>query len=600
MAKKVLERKEIPTEEQWDLSKIYKSTEEWEKDIAVVEKYLKEIPQYMGTLTQSGKRLYDFLQLDEKISRKLDTLYVYAKMKLDEDNRLNIYQAMENKAMSLTVKAAEAGAFFGPEIMAAGEEKIKALIQEYAPLEDYRIVFEHLLRYKPHTLTQKEEELLAMSGDMAESPQNTFTMFNEADLKFPEITLADGEKLQITHGNFIKLMESPHRATREGAFKGLYSAYGAFRNTVGSTLSGSIKKDIFYAKAKNYPSALESSLFDDNISTDLYDNLISTVKDNLDLFREYLLLRKDILKVDKLHFYDIYTPLIQEQDKEIPFEEGFDTVKKALAPLGKEYTDLLEKAKNQRWIDIRENVGKRSGAYSWGVYDTAPYLFLSYQDNLNSVFTLAHELGHSMHSYYSRETQPYQYAYYQIFVAEVASTLNETLLTDYLLKNSKDDNERIFILNQYLEEFRGTVYRQTMFGEFEKITHEKAEAMESLTADDFCEIYLNLNKEYFGDVMTYDPEIALEWGRIPHFYNAFYVYKYATSFAASQVLANGILAGDKKAIDAYLTFLKSGSSDHPNELLKKAGVDLTDPQTIAGIFPIFKKRLEELRKLLKK
>ncbi|MEG2149539.1 MAG: oligoendopeptidase F, partial [Clostridiales bacterium] len=595
MAKKVLERKEIPTEEQWDLSKIYKSTEEWEKDIAVVEKYLKEIPQYMGTLTQSGKRLYDFLQLDEKISRKLDTLYVYAKMKLDEDNRLNIYQAMENKAMSLTVKAAEAGAFFGPEIMAAGEEKIKALIQEYAPLEDYRIVFEHLLRYKPHTLTQKEEELLAMSGDMAESPQNTFTMFNEADLKFPEITLADGEKLQITHGNFIKLMESPHRATREAAFKGLYSAYGAFRNTVGSTLSGSIKKDIFYAKAKNYPSALESSLFDDNISTDLYDNLISTVKDNLDLFREYLLLRKDILNVDKLHFYDIYTPLIQEQDKEIPFEEGFDTVKKALAPLGKEYTDLLEKAKNQRWIDIRENVGKRSGAYSWGVYDTAPYLFLSYQDNLNSVFTLAHELGHSMHSYYSRETQPYQYAYYQIFVAEVASTLNETLLTDYLLKNSKDDNERIFILNQYLEEFRGTVYRQTMFGEFEKITHEKAEAMESLTADDFCEIYLNLNKEYFGDVMTYDPEIALEWGRIPHFYNAFYVYKYATSFAASQVLANGILAGDKKAIDAYLTFLKSGSSDHPNELLKKAGVDLTDPQTIAGIFPIFKKRLEELR-----
>ncbi|MEG2638371.1 MAG: M3 family oligoendopeptidase, partial [Clostridiales bacterium] len=289
-----------------------------------------------------------------------------------------------------------------------------------------------------------------------------------------------------------------------------------------------------------------------------------------------------------------------EQDKEIPFEEGFDTVKKALAPLGKEYADLLEKAKNQRWIDIRENVGKRSGAYSWGVYDTAPYLFLSYQDNLNSVFTLAHELGHSMHSYYSRETQPYQYAYYQIFVAEVASTLNETLLTDYLLKNSKDDNERIFILNQYLEEFRGTVYRQTMFGEFEKITHEKAEAMESLTADDFCEIYLNLNKEYFGDVMTYDPEIALEWGRIPHFYNAFYVYKYATSFAASQVLANGILAGDKKAIDAYLTFLKSGSSDHPNELLKKAGVDLTDPQTIAGIFPIFKKRLEELRKLLKK
>lgn len=600
MPQKPLERKDIPEQDKWDLTKIYPSDTAWEEDIKAVDALIPQYEKYQGCLCESGATLYEFLELDEKVSRKLDTLYVYAKMKQDEDNRQNRYQAMADKAMMVTVKASEASSFFTPEVIAQGEEKINKLMEECPKLKEYAILFEHLLRFKPHTLSPQEEKLLAMSGDMAESPQATFTMFNEADLKFPEITLTNGETTHITHGNYIKLMEDKDRKVREAAFKGLYSSYDNFRNTVGATLSGSIKKDVFYAKAKNYPSALEAALYQDNIPPALYDNLISTVKENLNLFQEYLKLRKEVLNLEELHFYDLYTPLTKESQKEITFEEGFATVKAALAPLGEDYAQLLDRAREERWIDVRENLGKRSGAYSWGVYDTVPYLFLSYQDNLNSVFTLGHELGHSMHSYYSREAQPYQYAYYKIFVAEVASTVNETLLTHYLLENSKDDMERAFILNQYLEEFRGTVYRQTMFGEFEKLTHAKTEAMESLTADDFCEIYLNLNREYFGDIMVYDEEIALEWARIPHFYNAFYVYKYATSFAAAQYLAKGILSGDKSCVTKYLEFLKSGSSDHPNELLKKAGVDLTQPDTIGGIFPIFGDYLKELRAILVK
>lgn len=598
MSKKVLERQDIPQEEQWNLEKMFASKEAWNADFSFVTEELEKVKSYPGTLTKSGEQLYAYLKLDEAISRKLELLYVYAKMKLDEDNRKNEYQAMQDKAMMLSVKAAELSSFFTPEIMGAGKPRLEELMAEYPLLEEYRISFDHIFRYEPHTLSQREEALLAMAGDLAESPQSTFTMLNEADLSFPEITLTDGEKLRITHGNYIKLMEDPNREVRKQAYEGLYSSYKAFRNTVGATLAGSVKGDAFYAKAKKYPSSLEAALFGDNVTTALYDNLINTVKDNLDLFQDYLGLRKKVLKVDTLHFYDVYTPLTTEAEKEIPFDEGFAMVKNALKPLGEEYGKLLELARKDRWIDIRENVGKRSGAYSWGCYDSVPYLFLSYQDNLNSVFTLCHELGHSMHSYYSRSTQPFQYADYRIFVAEVASTLNETLLTHYLLEQSKDKAERAYIINQYLEEFRGTVYRQTMFGEFEKIIHARAENMESLTADDFCEIYLGLNKEYFGDAIAYDEEIPMEWARIPHFYNGFYVYKYATSFAAAQYLAAEILKGGEGAVDRYLTFLKSGCSDYPNELLKKAGVDLTNPQTIAGIFPLFKEYLEELKTLL--
>ncbi|MBQ1251710.1 MAG: oligoendopeptidase F, partial [Firmicutes bacterium] len=544
MAKKLTERNDIPVAERWDLERIYQNTEAWEADFNAAAEELKIIPDFAGHLTESADTLLRYIKATESLELKLDDLYVYAKMKLDEDNRINRYQGMRDRAMGLMVKASEAMAFFTPEILAAGEDRVNALLAENNELKAYERVFRDLLRYAPHTLSKEQEELLAMTGEMAESAQNTFTMFNEADLKFPTIKDEDGDDVTISHGNFIRLMESKDRNVRKAAFQGLYSSYGSYRNTVAATLSGSVKKDVFYAKVRKYPSALNEALFADAVDETLYNGLIKAVRDNLDAFWDYLKLRKEVLGVDELHFYDVYTPLVGDADRKIPFEEGFELVKKALAPLGEEYISLLQKAKDDRWMDVRENEGKTSGAYSWGVYNTDPYVLMSYQDNLNSVFTMAHELGHSLHSYYSWHNQPYQYAYYRIFVAEVASTVNETLLADYMLKTSKDDREKAFLLNQYLEEFRGTVYRQTMFGEFEKIIHERAEAMETLTADDFCDIYLGLNKDYFGDAIVYDDEIALEWSRIPHFYNAFYVYKYATSFAAAQYLANRILSGD--------------------------------------------------------
>lgn len=600
MAKQLTERKNIPAAERWDLERIYKNVEAWEGDFNAAAEAVKSIPTFQGHLTESSAKLLDYLKTTEALELKLDDLYVYAKMKLDEDNRINQYQGMRDRAMALMVKASEAMSFYTPEILAAGENRINELLAENDGLKEYSRVFSDILRYAPHTLNKEEEALLAMTGEMAESSSNTFTSFNEADLKFPTIQDEDGESIAITHGNFIRLMEAKDRSVRKAAFEGLYSAYGSYRNTVASTLSGSVKGDVFYAKVRKYPSALNMALFADAVDETLYDGLINAVRDNLDAFQSYLRLRQRVLGLDELHFYDVYTPLVADADRKIPFEEGFEIVKKAMAPLGEEYIALLQKAKDERWMDVRENEGKTSGAYSWGVYNTDPYVLMSYQDNLNSVFTMAHELGHSLHSYYSWHNQPYQYAYYRIFVAEVASTVNETLLADYMLKTSGDDREKAFLLNQYLEEFRGTVFRQTMFAEFEKIIHQRAEAMETLTADDFCDIYLQLNKDYFGDAIVYDDEIALEWARIPHFYNAFYVYKYATSFAAAQYLANRILSGDPQAKEDYIGFLKGGCSDDPNELLKKAGVDLTDPATIPGIFSIFRKRLEELEKILVK
>lgn len=600
MAKKLPERTEIPEAEKWNLELIYKTTEEWEADYSAASELLKKIPSYRGRVTESSATLLEWIKLTEEMELKLDDLFVYAKMKLDEDNRINRFQSMRDRAMSLMVRASEETSFFTPEVLEAGEERIHELLNGSEELKLYHRAFDNMLRYAPHTLSKKEEALLAMTGEMAETAGNTFSMFNEADIKFPEITGEDGNSIRITHGNYIRLMESKNRNVRKAAFQGIYGTYGSFRNTIASTLCGSVKGECFYARARNYPSALNSALFADAVDETLYDNLIASVRDNLDSFGDYLEMRKKVLHLDELHFYDVYTPLVADADRKIPYEEGFEIIKKALAPLGEEYLSLLQKAKDERWIDVRENEGKTSGAYSWGVFNTNPFVLMSYEDNLNSVFTLGHELGHSMHSWYSWNHQPYPYAYYRIFVAEVASTVNETLIADYLLKTSKDDKERAFLLNQYLEEFRGTVFRQTMFAEFEKIIHERAEKMETLTADDLCEIYLNLNKDYFGNHIVYDGEIAMEWARIPHFYNGFYVYKYATSFAAAQYLAARILSGDKQAVTSYLTFLKGGCSDDPNELLKKAGVDLTKKDTIPGIFPIFKEKLKQLEGILLK
>lgn len=600
MTDTVKKRSEIPEEYRWDLSKIFADDEAWEAMFSLASAEMEKIPAFCGRVTENSATLLEFLKVTEALELKLDNLFVYAKMKLDEDNRINLYQGMRDRAMGLMVRFSEETAFFTPEVLSVGESRIKELLADSEALQSYERMFLDMLRMAPHTLSDKEERLLAMGGEMAESAANVFNAFNEADLEFPVIKGGDGKDIKITHGNYIRLMESSNREVRKNAFSGLYGAYGKFRNTVAAALAGNVKAEVFYAKARNYPSALNSALFADVVDETLYDGLITAVRENLDAFQDYLELRKEILALDELHFYDVYAPLVADADRKIPYEEGFELVLKALAPLGEEYISLLKQAKAERWIDVYENEGKTSGAYSWGVYNTNPYVLMSYEDNLNSVSTMAHELGHSLHSWYSWHNQPYQYAYYRIFVAEVASTVNETLLSDYLLKHSADDREKAYLLNQYLEEFRGTVFRQTMFAEFEKIIHQRAENMEALTADDFCEIYLQLNKDYFGDKVVYDDEIALEWMRIPHFYNGFYVYKYATSFSAAQYLAGKILNGEDGAVEAYLSFLKGGCSDDPNELLKKAGVDLTAPETIPGVFAMFRNRCAELQKILKK
>ncbi len=598
MKKKILERNEVPAEYQWDLTGIYRDAEGWEADYRAAGKLIEDLREYRGKLGQSGQTLLAAFKCQESLGLKLDRLFVYAKMKLDEDNRLNLFQGLRDRAQSLGVTAGEAMAFFQPEILSLKEERLEEMIAEAPDLEVYRRLLEDVFRFKPHTLSQKEEELLAMTGEIGDSPQNIFSLLNHADMTFPEITGEDGEPVRITHGNYISLLESQNRHVREAAFQGLYGTYGAFRNTIGAALSGSVKKDVFYAKARRYPSALGAALFDDNIPESLYDNLIAAVRENLGLFHRYLDLRKRVLGLDALHMYDLYTPLTKPVLENIGYEEAFEMVLAALKPMGEEYVSILRRAKEERWIDVMENTGKTSGAYSWGTYDTNPYVLLNHQNNLQSVFTIAHELGHSLHSYFTWQNQPYPYGYYKIFVAEVASTVNESLLTFDLLEKAEGKAMRIFLLNQYLEEFRGTVFRQTMFAEFEKIIHRRAEAMETLTADDFSEVYYGLNQEYFGDGVVLDEEIKLEWARIPHFYNGFYVYKYATGFSAAAVLSRKIFQKEPGAVESYLQFLSSGSSDYPNELLKKAGVDLTDPATLAGAFRSFDERLSELEILL--
>ncbi len=596
--KKILDRKEVPQLYRWDLTKIYADLDGWEKDFSLAAAEIERMRSFQGRLGASGATLLAAFQCQESVSRKLDKLFVYAKMKLDEDNRVNRYQGLRDRAQSLGVSAGEALAFFQPELLAIPEERLEEIVASEPGLDVYRRVLADVRRFKPHTLERKEEELLAMTGEIGDSPQNTFSLLNHADLVFPEISGADGEPVRITHGNYIHLMESADREVRKAAFTGLYGVYRSFRNTVGATLAGSVKKDVFYAKARRYPSALAAALFDDNIPESLYDRLIASVRAHLPLFQRYLKLRKQVLGLEELHMYDLYTPLTKPAWENISYEEAFGMVRAALSPLGESYLAVLDKAKAEGWIDVMENEGKTSGAYSWGTYDTDPYVLLNHQNNLQSVFTIAHELGHALHSYFTWKTQPYPYGYYKIFVAEVASIVNESLLTFNLLDQATDKEARIFLLNQYLEEFRGTIFRQTMFAEFEKIIHRRGEAMEPLTADDFSRIYHDLNRDYFGGDVVIDEEIALEWARIPHFYHSFYVYKYATGFAAAAVLSRRIYRREPGAVASYLDFLSSGSADYPNELLNKAGVDLLDPATLDGAFRDFDERLTELAALL--
>lgn len=590
-------RDEIDARYKWKLEDLYPTDQQWEDDFAAARRLIEQFLRYRGQVTASADRLLAALQAYEDIHRRLEKLYVYARMRSDEDQSVTRYQAMADRAQGLHVQAESTMAFFVPEILSLDETRLEQFFQELPELRLYDFFLQEILRQKPHRRSPEEEELIAMAGELAQAPGNIFSVLNNVEIRFPTIRDENGQEVQLSHGRYITFMESPDRRVRRDAFFAMYETYDKFRHTLAASLNAAVKKEIFFARARRFSSALEANLFPDHVPVDVYNTLIDTIHEHLPLLHRYMDLRKKLLGVDELHMYDLYVPLVSDVEMVIPYEKALEMVKEGLRPLGEEYGRVLEEAFQSGWIDVYENRGKRSGAYSWGAYGTHPYVLLNYQENLDNVFTIAHELGHALHSYYSDREQPYIYAQYTIFVAEVASTLNEALLMDHLLKTTTDPKRKMYLLNHYLEQFRGTVFRQVKFAEFEKIIHERAENGEALTADVLCDIYLDLNKQYYGPSMVVDEPIAMEWARIPHFYSNFYVYKYATGFSAAQAIARHILTEGESAVDRYLSFLKSGGSDTPINLLKKSGVDMTQPEPVREAMQTFGKLLDELEEL---
>ncbi|MGI5825410.1 MAG: oligoendopeptidase F [Bacillota bacterium] len=590
-------RAEVPAEMKWDVESVFPNDEAWNQAYNECAEMLKEAGNFSGTLGKSAQRLADFLLYQDDICQKMEKLYLYANMKQDEDNGNPVYQGLVSKIQGLAVNLSAELAFVNPEILAIEPEKLEGWLQEDC-LKLYTRYIHEITRMAPHIRNAQEEEILALAGDLTSAPRNIFTMFNNADLKFPVIADENGNKVEITHGNYIVLMQSQDREVRKAAFEGLYSAYEANKNSLAAMMTANIKKDLFQSRVRSYPSVLEAALFGEEIPVKVYEQLIKSVRKNLPAFFEYLQLRKQALGVDRLHMYDIYVPMFNEKETEIPYEKAVETVLQALVPLGEEYICIAKKAFSEGWVDVMENRGKTSGAYSSGVYGTKPFILLNYQNNLDSVFTLAHELGHSMHTYYSSHTQPYVYSDYEIFVAEVASTVNETLLLRYLLDKETDKDRRLRLINYYLDQFRGTVFRQTMFGEFEKIVHEHAEQGGALSCEYYRQVYYQLNKDYFGEDMVIDQAIDMEWSRIPHFYRSFYVYKYATGFTAASALANGILTEGEAAVAKYKEFLSGGCSRSPIDLLKIAGVDMENSATLDKAFAVYRRFIDDLKDLI--
>lgn len=591
-------RQDIDGQFKWKLEDIYNDIAAWEQDFQSVKEKLAQMNEFKGKLAHSSQALLDCLKKSDELLSLNDKVFVYARMKRDENNGESTYQALTDRASSLATEVFAAISFIVPEMLAIPEEKLRGYIAENKELSVYLFMIEENLRQKAHILSEKEEQILAMSAEISDTAGDVFTMYNNADIKFPYIKNEEGEEVEVTKGRYVAFLESKDRRVRKDAFEAVYSTYTKMKNTLATALTGNVKKNRFYSMVRNYPSALVASLDNDNISVDVYDNLIETVNKNLPLLDRYLKLRKKVLKVDELHMYDLYVPMVEEFDKKIKYEEAKTLVQDALKPLGEEYIGYLEKGMNSGWIDVYENEGKTSGAYAWGAYKTHPYVLLNYQETINDVYTLAHEMGHALHSYYTNMTQPYIYSEYKIFVAEVASTVNESLLMRYMLPRATSNQEKAYLLNHYLEEFRGTVFRQTMFAEFEKMIHEKIEQGEALNAQELCDMYYGLNKKYFGEEVAIDKEVAMEWSRIPHFYSSFYVYKYATGFSAATAIVEKILTEGKPAVDKYIEFLKGGGSNYPLELLKIAGVDLSSPQPIQDALNVFEKTLDELEELL--
>lgn len=591
----LLKRSEVPVEHRWKLEDLFPDQQAWDREYEEAKRLAKEIVKFEGKLS-GAETIRRCFELEDELSLHTERLYVYANMRHHEDMAEPTYQALSEKARKLSVEVNEALSFITPEILSLPDDKLAALVKD-PQLASYKKTMEDILRQKPHVLSKAEEALLAQVGNLSQAPGTIFGMLNNADMKFPKVKNEEGEEVELTHGRYIQFLESRDRNVRRSAFEAMYATYGKLRNTLAATLGSNVTKNIFYAKARKYPSALEMSLYGDKIPVDVYNNLIDTIHESLPLLHRYMALRKKLLKVDELHMYDLFAPLVEEYKMDISYEDAKKTVLESVKPLGSEYRRILEEGFGGGWIDVYENEGKRSGAYSWGAYGTHPYVLLNHKDNLNSMFTLTHEMGHAIHSYLSDSHQDYRNAQYTIFLAEVASTLNEALLMDYMLKKSTDPKEKMYLLTYYADQFRTTVFRQTMFAEFEKIIHAKAESGEPLTHQELCKIYYDLNVKYHGGDMVVDKYIEMEWARIPHFYNSFYVFKYATGFSAATSFAKQILDEGEPAVSRYLGFLKSGGSDYSIEILKRAGVDMSSPEPIRQAMSVFESVIAQMEQL---
>ncbi|HBF0380373.1 TPA: oligoendopeptidase F [Clostridioides difficile] len=591
------DRSTIEEKYKWKIDKMYSSKEEIEKDISKVKNLIQEVKEYKGKLSESKENLYKVLNISENASRIVQNLYVYTHMKQHEDTRINDNQGRATKTEMLSTDLGVATSYIVPEILAIEENKLSEYLKD-DKLSFYTKYIKDILRDKPHTLSEREEEILAATSELSTIPENVYDMLAYADMEFPEIEDEEGNKVKLSHSNYSLFIKSKNSRVRKDAFEGEFSTYEKYKNTFASTLYGGIKSEIFYAKTRKYNSAIEASLFSDDVSLDVYNNLISAIDKSIPNLNKYVELKKKFLGLNEIHMYDLYVPLTDKFDMDIPYDKAQDIILEALKPLGEEYLKVIKSAFDEGWIDVYDNEGKKGGAYSWGSYDSHPYILMSYKNDLNSLFTLIHELGHSVHSHYSRTSQPFLYSDYKIFVAEVASTLNELLLINYLLENSKSKDETIYLLNYYLEQFRTTVHRQTMFAEFEKIVHQRVESGEPLTADEFTNIYYKLNEKYYGKSAIVDKQIGIEWARIPHFYSNFYVYKYATGFSAASALSQQILSEGSTAVDRYINFLKSGGSEYPLEQLKSAGVDMTKKESIEEALNVFAELVNKLEKEL--
>lgn len=599
MENKLPKRSEVDVELTWKLEDIFASGSEWEKALSEAMSLADEIAGFAGKVGESADTLYKVLETYEKCCLKVHLVYGYAFKMRDVDTTSTYAQTLYSKVMSADVEVSEKIAFMEPEIIAVDEETMNKFYTEKPELNKYKIFITEVRRGKEHSLSPELEKLLAGANELADLPYEVFATLGNADLKFPEITNEKGEKIQITNGRFVPLEESKDRRVRKEVFEKYYETFGNFKNTSASLYAGQVKQLMFYARARKYSSTLEAAVDGNNVSPEVYKNLVEAVNDNLDKMHRYVRLRKKLLELDELHMYDIYVPIVKDYDAKYTIEEAKELVLKAVEPLGTNYVNLIRKAFAERWIDVVENEGKRNGAYSSGVYGVHPYVLLNFNGTLDNVFTLAHEMGHAMHSYFSNEAQNYLDSRYKIFVAEVASTTNEVLLMEYMLKNAKDNKERAYLLNHYMDSFKGTVFRQTMFAEFEKTSNEMAESGEPLTHENLTKLYLDLNKKYYGEAMISDDLIGYEWMRIPHFYYNFYVYQYATGFSAAVAIANRVLKEGETAVNDYMKFLQSGCTKDPVSLLRIAGVDMATKEPINSALQVFERVIEEMEELTK-